>query len=326
MHVIAATTRCGLSDLTPRQNARRLLDLGFQKLVLHAGLENHEWLALQEYLRRGTVAAAHLFAPLRCFRQREIVPPRLGSLDADERREVVKRGRETVEFLDHNDIPLLIVPPPALEDLTIEDVEKVFARPPAAPAVARLLRKRSGEATREQLDSYLGALDRILHHADHYGKRVALIPGGLPHELPDDDELRRCLEEFAGAPLGVMADMVRFERSRAIRGTATTGLPEHILDRLLGVVVHDGDLVRSRLPLGEAGVDLERWKKAVAASSGEPIPAESWDQVWTIDLAQDAGETAIAATRERIEALLVGDRPPAETGDPFLDRSLTDFV
>ncbi len=318
--IIAATTRCGLEGLSIESNVRRLLDVGFEHIVLHAGVRPHAWENLSALVRRGVVVAAHHPTPASLSRGVGATDPRPGSLDADERRELVNRVRQSIEFLDRNDIPLLVLPPVTLDEPDVAAVLEAMGS--RDEALERLIERRdSAELTQRQLESFLRALDAILAHADRYGRRVAIVPAGLPCELPGEVELGRILEELAGAPLDVMADMVRFERHVEARGRTPWPLDEGG-DRIAGVIVHDGDASRARLPLGEGRVELERWSALARAATSRPL-------VWSVDLSRHAGESDIAGTDARLRALLTRDdarRRDAGSPFPFLDSVPNDLV
>jgi hypothetical protein len=273
--------------------AGRLLDLGFGALALHAELREDDWALLAGRFRPGTFVAAYAFTPLRSTLEPGAPrPPRLGSLDPDERREAVKQACRTVEFLDRFSIALMLVPSARLDEPAPHEVDRALSAPrrSAAAAWQRLIEKRTGSGVvLKQLDSYLGCLDAILERASRYDRRVAIVAGVFPCDLPLPAELRRLQDAFAGAPLEIYHDLLRLERRlRAAPADAEAARIEETLTSFSGAIVRAG-------PGGERGeggeidlkslVDRQRWRRAL---KDHPPRGE---RLWILELpsASDAG-------------------------------------
>ncbi len=332
---IAASTRLlppiGAPDLEPEKRgnatlesaARRLLDLGFERFLLHEGLAMRDWEVLQPFLPPHSIDAAFLFAPAPSLNPlRPAALPSLGSLDADERREVLKHGQKSLEFAARYEIPLILVPPAALEVPEPEEVEQALEKAAAPrrtagasePSPWSRLRARRGAAPSyaKQLDSWLGSLYRLLEIADRRAARIGLIPAGFPGELPDFPEIERALAEFKGGPLEVSGDWVGWERYLRSEGPQAGEFLETFGERLAGVLVHDGDGRKRHLPPGEGEVDPERWRPLAEKSDRE--------RPWMLDFRCERLDEGLLVFRERIEALA---RPKKAEGKR---RSILDFT
>ena len=323
-NIIAATTRMGpltAAESSIKDSACQLLNIGFEKLVLHADFTTAHWEALHRYLPPRSIAAAYLFAPHKRSKSHGVLPaPGLGSLNSDERRESIKRARQTVEFCDRNDIPFLIVPPISLEKPTYKDVKKWLLQPSAAGLVQLKERRSTAPTTIKQLDCYLSTLSQILDIADRYERRVTLVPGGFPHEQPGLHEIELCLEEFSGAPVGILADMVRVHRYLRFQGPEMTRWKDIISGNLTGILVHDGTDSQQGLPLGKGEVDLENWRPSSMKTAAQEVPMK--ERLWIVDIAGQNSEDALLETLEKTQSLFSAQKKKED--NPLLDSSFRD--
>ncbi|MBI4587047.1 MAG: TIM barrel protein [Planctomycetes bacterium] len=302
----AALESAGPRPAALEESARRLLDLGFERFLIDEDLKRPDWEGLRSFLPARSLAAAFLFAPrppLGPARPPEV--PRLSSLDADERREALKRGQKSLEFAARYEIPLILLPPAVLEAPEPEEVEKALEKTAAPrrlvgasepPPWSRLWAKRNAAPSyAKQLDSWKGSLYRLLEIADRHAARIGLIPAGLPGELPDFPEIERAFAEFKGGPLEVCGDWVGWERYLRSEGPQAGDFLETFGDRLAGVLVHDGAGRERHLPPGEGDADPERWRPLAEKTDRE--------RPWMLDFHCDRLDESLLALRERIEAL-----------------------
>jgi sugar phosphate isomerase/epimerase len=318
----AASECAGHRPAALEEAARRLLDLGFDRFLVDAELARPDWEALRSFFPARSLAAVFLFAPL--------PPPgparpaealRLGSLDADERREALKHCRRCVEFAAQYEIPLLLVPPAALEEPAPEEVEEALKKTAARrrPAKAgeplplsRLRAKRSAAPSfPRQLDNWKGDLYPLLEIADRYAVRVGLIPAGFPNELPDLPELELALVEFKGAPLEVYGDWVGWERYLQSEGPQAGEFLEKFGERLAGVLVHDGAGRERHRPPGDGKVDPERWRPLAEKTDRE--------RLWMFDFHCDRIEESLLGLREQVESLARPKQPEGKARPSILD-------
>lgn len=323
-NIIAATTRMGpltSAASSIKNSACQLLNIGFEKLVLHADFTTAHWEALHRYLPPRSIAGTYLFAPLKQSRSRGVLPaPGLGSLNSDERRESIKRARQTVEFCDRNDIPFLIIPPISLENPTHKDTKKWLQKPSATGLEQLKERRSTAPTTIKQLDCYLSTLSQILDIADRYERRVTLVPGGFPHEQPDLHEIELCLEEFSGAPLGILADLVRVHRYLHFQGPEMTRWKDVISGNLSGILVHDGTVSQQGLPLGKGEVDLENWRPSSMKTEAREDPMK--ERFWIVDIAGQNSEDALLESLEKTQNIF--STKNSKEDNPLLDSSFRD--
>ncbi len=200
MTTIAATLRSH-SQARADRTARRLLDVGFDALVLARPLYLHDWQQLQPLLPRESVLAVELFTPLhRGLRPGQGCPFALGSLEPEQKRDAEKYGPSTITFADENGIRFVLLPGVEL-DTPGPRTPELDARG-AAPVV----RSDGAAEAGARLDSYLSTIDRLLTVADRYEVRLAITPTASPGRIPDAEQTEYCLSEFRGGPLCVWAD------------------------------------------------------------------------------------------------------------------------
>lgn len=315
---IALSTR----SLSPAESvpasAGRLVDAGFDAFYLHSGLRRPALEALHAFLPRGALRGLSLFAPLPPPTPAgSVPPPALASLDPDENREAAKRGQECIACAERYEMDTVVVSPATLESPSRRDVERHLERAAARPTW-KIVRERraAADSTRRQMDAYLRLLSRLLEAADRRGVRIALVPGGHPHELPDLVELRRVLREFGGAPIRVLGDTLRLARAISTAAEGADTFLEPRPPELDGVLVHDGDggAASAHLPPGEerGEVDLEPWtacdRRLRAVDPGSTPEAMEW----ILDLAPGIAVEILARVTERIEGL---DRSPDSPGE-----------
>jgi hypothetical protein len=281
-------------------------------------------------LPRRAVLAVSLFAPLpRSVRPGER-PFRLGSVRAEERRDARRQALCAAEAADRAEAPVVLVPPAELDDPGVAEVLPLLRKRTSARAWEALRKKRAAASARA-LDSYLATLGSLLDKADGYGLSVAIVPGGSPSDLPDLDEVGRCLAEFRGAPLLVWPDLLREARASASGAGGAGRLLAELGSLVTGIIVEDGDRALSHLPLGAGEVDLDAWKELRPAPGSPPDPGstspssagapadaptlaenfrfargtpERSPRAWIVDLGPEASEEDLLATRDAVETFL----------------------
>ena len=312
---MAVTSRNFGQELNLETPLRRLLDLGFENLVLGPGLTEEGWSALRRFLPRDSVCGAFVFSPVsRSIALGDDAIPHLASLDSDERREARKLALESVDFAAHNDLGVLLVPCPTVDEPSAVEVREAFeSRDIARKLVGVKERRDRSEATTKQFDSFLSWLSSVLEHADRRGVALAVIPAGMPCELPDFAELRTILGEFEGAPVSVFADALRLERALRVTAAGVQEFLENPPESLSGVLVHDGDAVCENRPLGSGDLRLER----ILAYPGMIERARRF--LWILDLAADVSLETLAESRDRLMGFVESADGSTEDSSPSLD-------
>jgi hypothetical protein len=314
VEAIAASTRpCGLPP-QPRV-LRRLLELGFDALAIHERLRGVDLEEMRKFIPRRGLGAISLFVPLpNTLKPGDPPPFAMASLDPEERRAAVDQGARTLEVADELEIPFVVVPPAVLSDPSPERAYALLSGK-TEDRVWESLRQVRRPAAARHLDSYKSTLARLLDRADRYGRRLALTPAGLPHELPDLEEVSVCLREFSGAPLSLWPDLLRDARYRRSAGPAADRLRGDLAAHVRGIWVEDGDREKAHLPLGAGEVDLASWEKLVKGSATPGAPSAPDQRTWVIDLAPGTSEEEILETRGKLEKLLQG--PEKAPFEPF---------
>ncbi len=304
MDQLAISTRWAELPLSASK-LRRLLEVEFPRLCIHEEVRRGDLEEVLEFVPRDRLYALSLFAPLpNSIRYGAPVPFRMASLHPEERRDALQQGIRALELADSAGIPVVVVPAGELEEPARADVLRLLKKGGPDSAWQALREKRAG-AARYQLDSYLSTLASLLNRADHYSLQLALTLGGLPSDLPDLQEVRKCHEEFQGAPLFLLADTLGGARYGRTKGPGAGGLIRDLKPLVRGVVVQDGDLEGNHLPLGAGEVDLEQWEqlREAAPFTGQ-IPAV--ERTWIVDLAPHVREEDLLQTRRILERFLYG--------------------
>ena len=184
MPKLAAFT-CARENFDFLLTAKAALDLGFDSIVVAAPLRQLEWEPLREMLPRDATASIELFLPLpSSLPHGSPMPFQAASLDTEDRREALKQGLATLIEAERKDVPLVHIPPIELEARLREEWFSLRAGQPFVDERrAQILSRRAKEAPL-RLDSFKGLLGRLLESAERYGRRIAIIPGGFPDEVP----------------------------------------------------------------------------------------------------------------------------------------------
>jgi hypothetical protein len=280
MRTFAVTLR-GHASAGIDRLASLALDAGFSRLVLGAPLHQFHWEKLEGLLPRESIAAIEAFLPYpRTVRPGSASPFELAPLHPEARRDSVKQGQETILLAERRSVPLVLFPPARLEDVSRSDFFGSGRERPSSEKLALLLERRRQEA-RPRVDALLMLLSKLLPVADRYDVRLALVPSGLPDEVPILDEAEAALREFEGAPLGIWLDSSRVA----------------------------ADLWRDPSALA-------RWELLAAASEGATLGEGAADlprsilepsRVWAIDPPGQGFEEAVSGGRAFLEGL---DRGP----------------
>jgi sugar phosphate isomerase/epimerase len=299
MAILATSVRGSRIGDAPAE-AHQALDAGFQGLGLLRPLFGPDWEVLEKSLPRESILTLELFLPYpRGLRPGEPCPFRLGSAAAEDIRDAVKYGTETLRIAARHGIPSVLVSPTSRDDelrrrrkASIEDNQVSGLRKDLE--AARQLWSASA------LDALKRVLSRLLDTADRQGVRLALVPGGWIDELPNEPEVLLCLEEFCGAPLDVWLDTFRCTVSRqlGVHPVCRHDIPDGLR---AGVSLrdYDGDW-NARLP----GGGVAPWKEWLAGLSRVPV--------WLVDRPCGTPPEALSECREFLETLSV-----PETGGNF---------
>jgi hypothetical protein len=166
--------------------AKAALDAGLHGLVLEGPLYLRQWEALRDEVPRQAFLAIQLFLPYPGgLKEGQPSPLQLGSLHAEDRRDALRYGSETILLAAERDIPVVRVEP--------------FPEGEARPAERSLLRRR-------RLDSLRLTLEKLLDLADRHHRTIALTTAVTPHDIPCLEEIMTLAAELAGAPLAAWVD------------------------------------------------------------------------------------------------------------------------
>jgi len=332
MDAIALSTRWAGSP--PRADALRRILEEVSVVAIHEGVLHWDFEELKKFLPSRGVAALSLFSPLpRSVRPGDPQPFRMGSLHPEERRDALEQGMRALRAADSLEVPFVVVPPAPLDEPSPEKVEPLLQSGGSERLWEALRTSCSARAARH-LDSYLSTLARLLDQAARYARRLGIVIGGLPSELPDLAEAQKCLLEFEGAPLDLWVDLLRDARYRLSGGAGAERLRGDLRPQVAGLTVQDGDREAAHLPLGSGEVELERWEELRGAGAlVETAPAERSSQggpaepaaglkeparaarTWVIDLSPLVAEEDLLETRNRLKTFLSG--PEASLFDPL---------
>jgi hypothetical protein len=217
--------------------ATEALDAGFSKLGLLSPIDDRSFARLRTALAPRSFCCVELFLPYR--RRRGLGQPdtfRLGSPDAEDRRDAVTQGGETIRFAAANEIATVLVPVVRLDPELRRAQTRAWSLPRSQAVLDAIDAARAEEAPRK-LDALRAVLSRLLDLADRYSVVVALGVGGWSDELPNAVEVAACLREFRGAPLMAWCDTLSYtvsleeERRRAAETPAASGAEDALANR-----------------------------------------------------------------------------------------------
>jgi len=334
---IAVSTRWAGSPLDEGR-LRRLLDLGFGAIAIHGEVRGAELESILRFVPRRAVLAIHLFSPLPGPARLPAPPLRLASLHPEERRDARNGAFRTAEAAERCEAPVVVVPPAEIDVPDRPEVLELLEGKRTRPEAWERLRARRAAAAPRHLDAYRSLLGPLLEKADRRSLHVAIVPAGLPSELPDPAEVRACLAEFRGAPLLVWPDLLGDALHRKTGGAGGEALRDDLSSHVRGFLVEDGGGGRDGDPLGSGEVDLAAWAglrettppgkeaggdEAPSPPAALPVAAESLtlperfraaladparrDRAWIVHLRPEAAEEDLVLTREALERFL---RPP----------------
>ncbi len=200
MRSFAASVRATSSSSTLAQ-ASRLLEAGFERLVLEDPLYRVSWEALRAWLPHECVAAIRLYLPYpKTIRLGATSPFRLGATHPAAKSDALKQAERTLQVADDYSIPRVLLPVARVDRSTAERFRRGEPRD----------RSRDEDPLfRKTFDSYRSTVYRLLELADRYTVTLCMTPTCREDEIPGGEELESCLREFAGAPLGIWLDTVR---------------------------------------------------------------------------------------------------------------------
>lgn len=265
---------------------RRALDTGFERLGVLSPLYEADVEALLSLIPAGSVSSIELFQPLpREIRPGRPSPFRLGSPSAEDKRDAVLWGRNTIRFAERHGIPVVCVPPTGL-DPELRGGHRRYLEGPRLPVLRGSLRAaRNASLGRRPFDAFLSVLAKLLETAADAGVSVALTPGGWIDEVPDAREVSACAREFAGAPMGLWLDTANLalcEDAHAEGGDPDSSrrdpeLPESS-QPVLGITIRDVEESGEPAFPGEGIVD---WGRVAAPLAASPVwlvapPGGSW--------------------------------------------------
>lgn len=300
--MLATTVRGSPTD-DVQARSRHALDVGFQTLGLLQPLYASDWELLEKSLPRESILALELFLPYpRGLHPGEPCPFRLGSAAAEDIRDAVKYGTETLRIAERHGIQWVVVSPTSMDkELRRRRVASVGEQ--RAPGLLEDLRASRQAWSASALDALKRGLSSLLEAADRHGVRLAMTPGGWLDEMPDEPEVLLCLEEFRGAPLELWPDTFRHLVSLQLGAFPSRGrgIPD---DPPSGVLLrdHDGDW-NAVLP----GVGVAPWRDWLSGLLRAPV--------WLVDPPVQTPPEALAACREFLEMLPVEE---TERRFPFL--------
>src|SRR5262245_7151907 len=145
--------------------AKAVLDAGLDGLALEGPLHWRQWEALRDEVPRQALLAIQLFLPYPPgVREGQPCPFQLGSLGAEDRRDALRYGTETILLAADRGIPIVRIEP--------------FPEGDARPAERPRLRAC-------RLDSLRMTLEKLVDVADRHGRTIALTTAASPRAIPD---------------------------------------------------------------------------------------------------------------------------------------------
>ena len=224
-----------------------LKNLGFETLELSRHLTPDQVEQLKPSLRENPPCSIHNFCPIlpgtsQADAEKDKVL--LSSLNADERREAVRRTRQTMELALELEVPTVVLHLGEVDtydrSYLMTDLytygEREFEAFAQKVTAATEWRKRK-EAKHH--DAVLRSLDELNEHALRMELCIAIENRPHYYQIPNFDEVGLFFEKFYGSPMRYWHDVGHAARQERLGVCRADQWLEHYAEHLIGVNLHD---------------------------------------------------------------------------------------
>ena len=280
-----------------------LKTLGFEKLELSRHLTPDQVEQLKPYLRENPPCSIHNFCPIlpgTSPTEAEHDKILLSSLNADERKEAVRRTRQTMELAVELETPIVVLHLGEVDtydrSYLMVDLynygEREFEAFGQKVMEATEWRKRKAAKHR---DAVLRSLDELNECALRMDLCIAIENRPQYYQIPDFDEVGLFFEEFSGSPMRYWHDIGHAARQERLGVCWADKWLEDYAEHLVGVSVHDMKGLEAYHPPGTGDLEWDAIFKTLPADIPKVLEVRSCEPEQVIEARDLCGSLSHAS-------------------------------
>lgn len=223
------------------------------------------WDKLRPLLKKEAITVVSVHHPFPALREVKKTELLLNSADEDERKLALKYAFQSVEIADEVGAKAVVV---HLGEVPLNvEYQQVYhlydqglKETSRYKEIVTAIQRERKEKRKPYLDWALLSLDKLASIADKYGLKIALENRYHLNEVPDIDEFKLILEEFADGPIVYWHDTGHAHHWEELGFTSSRSYLEAFGKQMFGIHLHDAKGREDHLAPGQGKIDFYKVK------------------------------------------------------------------